>query len=44
VIVSFALLAGYGGFVDVTVPTIVQQIIVLSSPASLGAAGTEVLV
>lgn len=44
VIVSFARLAGYGGFVDATVPTIVQQIVVLSSPASLGAAGTEVLV
>ena len=43
-IVSFALLAEYGGFVDATVPTIVQQIVVLSFPAALGAAGTEVLV
>jgi uncharacterized membrane protein len=44
VILSFVLLAGYGCFVDTTSSAIVQQTIVLSFPASLGAAGAEVLV
>jgi putative integral membrane protein (TIGR02587 family) len=44
VIVSVGLLAAYGHFIGVSVPLMIQKTILLAFPASLGAAGAEVVV
>jgi putative integral membrane protein (TIGR02587 family) len=44
VLVSIGLLTAYGHFIGVSVPVMVQETILLAFPASLGAAGAEVVV
>lgn len=43
VMVSIGLLTAYGHFIGVGVAVMVQQTIILAFPASLGAAGAEVI-
>lgn len=44
VVISFFLLTGFGHFIDATPALVYQETVILAFPASLGAAGAEVLV